>query len=498
MLEQNFKKFSKKISEFGLLDLDCEVSQLKRISSNKPGVFFYSKSKENLRYYLSAKNLKFVLSGFSGKKIDELTHSSLFSPVEYISSSDQIEKKMNSFKTLHCLLFKENQEYKVFMPEDLLFLISNLVENRTLKLKDIVSKLSFKEDLFHFAIHDINGILTVLNHSLDSLKLLVPKDNSDANAILFKINRNRTRLAELAKEILFEEKISSGSETLTKESFLVKPFIEEITPYLQDIGRLRKIDIRIAPIDNGTIVANKKLIERSIVNIVENAVKYSKKNSTVFVGARIEGKYNHKILKIYIKDEGYGISDDTKINEIFKKFSRDEQTKESVFGVGIGLYLATRFIKAHGGYIEAYNNEKSGSTFNIVLPDAQVKIPKQFKKITVLVVDDDPDILDFLSIDLKSEGMQVVTAGNGQLAIDSVKRYDPDIILTDIKMPVMNGIDLLNNIKQQKFNIPVIFFTGKLGQKEADLLAIEKGAIKAFTKPVNLEKISHAITSAMA
>jgi len=199
-------------------------------------------------------------------------------------------------------------------------------------------------------------------------------------------------------------------------------------------------------------------------------------------------------IEFVVEDTGIGILE-SGYPELFKPFSQvsgEGGGGAGPAGVGLSLYLVKRFVEQHGGYVWAEPAEPSGSRFRVVLPSEPyegVGTSVCRKKKKVLLVEDDPDQMNLISIYLSGEPYEIITASDGLEAIKLLDVITPDIILMDVMMPGMGGIDVCHTVKRQdKFRglhrVPVVLMTS-LTDMENKLNAIKAGADDVIFKPVD-------------
>ncbi|MBN2519700.1 MAG: response regulator, partial [Bacteroidales bacterium] len=220
-------------------------------------------------------------------------------------------------------------------------------------------------------------------------------------------------------------------------------------------------------------------LRQILINLLGNAIKFTHKGYVkLFVKAKPKRKYtknkSKEIIDLYIdvEDTGIGISSEF-IDQIFDSFSQQEyQTSKKFGGTGLGLAISKRLIKMMNGTINVKSEINKGSIFSILLKNVQISRSKtffkqeeitfqnniKFKKSKIIIVDDVESNRKYLANALKNLEMEVYEADNGQVALTIIKKIIPDLVITDLKMPVIDGFQLLDEIKNKKElkHIPVI------------------------------------------
>lgn len=301
------------------------------------------------------------------------------------------------------------------------------------------------------------------------------------------------------------------------------PFNEWLQSILNDFKdelSLRNISLIFAPdtaIDS--MYFDHSQCEIIINNLLTNAYKFSEENSTVTVSTYLEGNGNR--IRITVKDEGTGLQKE----DIANLFTRFYQGKHSLQGSGIGLSYAKQLVEMHGGIIGAQNNETKGATFFFTLPyrqeaadiqstpqtylndalhlsaDIDRKQPQQDsieKFHSILIVEDDRDLCNYLICNLQVLFEEVYEAHDGMEALPILTSRRPQIVLSDIKMPRMNGFELCRYIKQKPdLNyMPVILLTSCVDDTSMEE-GYKMGAEAYITKPFDMDLLFIQIQNIM-
>lgn len=408
------------------------------------------------------------------------------------ASISDVQKQMVS-KNLHCVLVRgENGKSGIVFALDILVYLAGQDQSQTEKL------LKEQEEYFTFVIHDIKEPLTVLSYAVQKMEKSRTLD-ADNRGMLAKVSSHTNRLLAMAEDILLMTKAKFPKNHLPFTRHNIRKFVSDLTPTFRDVCAVRNINFATSDIVDGQVLMNHQALSRCLANIVENAVKYGNPGDTIRLTTRFEGRENDSWLRIVISDQGIGIPEN-QLEDIFASFYQ-VNTGSSVSGVGLGLTIASKFAEAHGGRVEVTNNEgASGSTFMLVLPHAipaaKATTPLASNQTySVLVVDDDPEILHYLAKELTSLGHSIMTAGNGVVALQCFKKFKPDIVITDVKMPGMDGMALLAEIRQTDKEVPVFLFSGKFSRKDGERIAQESSAAGFLPKPLERRQLADIFTA---
>ncbi len=362
------------------------------------------------------------------------------------------------------------------------------------------SKLVF----FTNVSHDLRTPLTLISEPVEQLATadnLTPQQHT-----LIKIaDKNVKILRRLINQILDFRKYENGKLDLRLTE---TDIIGSLHDWMESFHSLaRKRDIRLtldAPQDGQLKLAiDPEKIERVFFNIVSNAFKHTPDNGAISVACRQDG--SDIILKI--SDTGEGISS-RDLGNIFDRFYQVDRVNPN--GSGIGLSLAKAFVELHGGSISVESTEGKGSTFTVRLPIRHVEetATESEKRISeseveaelnpieteavfddgkpvLLVVDDNSDIQKLIR-ELLGSGYNVITASNGKEGVRMAVKYVPDLIVCDVMMPVMDGLECCRRIKTElsTSHIPVLMLTA-CSLDEQRIQGYDSGADGYLSKPFN-------------
>lgn len=277
----------------------------------------------------------------------------------------------------------------------------------------------------------------------------------------------------------------------------------------------------------GTIVvADPNALERILANLVSNALKFTPRGGTVRVVVRPE----HGAAVLEVTDDGPGIDDDLK-GRLFGRFERAEGVKKTAIGgTGLGLSLVKELVVAHDGSVEVRDTPGGGATFHIELPLAAaggedlaanesgprlrptdfgvqaggVPEPRIYEvksgspRATILLAEDDPTLRDYTAM-LLSEHYRVIAAPDGLSAMELARAQSPDLLVTDVQMPGMDGIELTKRFRALPNNrmAPVLILT-TFGSVEDKLAGFDAGAIDYIHKPFEPDELRARVRSQLA
>ena len=342
------------------------------------------------------------------------------------------------------------------------------------------TQISYRDEFLGILVHDLRSPLGAITACCDLIKMGsddLPKSHTD---LLDTIKKNAYRCIDLATDLLDFGKLNSGM-TITLDVIDAHAVLDEITSNLKLIGSQEYgVHLKTIWCEPVNIKIDRGRFSEIIDNLVINAFKVTPKGKTVTIKTDLidDFKRNNKSLRIQISDEGPGIPRD-KISSIFDKYTQLD-SKGARSGVGLGLSIVAQFVRLHNGEIHVDGGHGSGATFSIYMPNAEIiktisLTSSASGKRKVLVVDDDDAIRNVIAACV-SNLAEVRTAADGVEGYAIFESWDPDLILSDVKMPAKNGIELLNDVKHASPGTPVVLISGALD-------AFGTGEIKSSLKP---------------
>lgn len=329
-------------------------------------------------------------------------------------------------------------------------------------------------------------IRTPLNAIIGFSDLLSKTEvSSKQSSYLKSINLGGKTLLSIINDILDLSKIESGKLELQVESVSIRSIMEDIKMIFEAKANEKDLDIliEISPSVPQYLFLDDIRIKQILLNIVSNAIKFTHEG---YIEIKVQTLVSKTLtLKIDIKDTGIGIPKEQQ-SKIFENFvQQDGQSNRKYGGTGLGLAICLKLVKLMNGKIDLLSESDVGSTFSITLEDVKVsekatntietkkEISKlEFEKANILLVDDTQLNRELIIETLANTKFKISQAINGQEAIDMCEISKPDLILMDIKMPVMDGIEASSILKADtRFSdIPIIALTASLRIEKIDNL----------------------------
>jgi signal transduction histidine kinase/ligand-binding sensor domain-containing protein/AraC-like DNA-binding protein len=369
--------------------------------------------------------------------------------------------------------------------------------------------------------HEFRTPLTLI---LSPVEWLLPRFKGlPEEKYLNHIYQNSRKLLNMINQLLDFRKMEAQSLTYNPTKGDIVEFIKSTVSSFNDLSENKNIELRqITDLTEFQMSFDSDKLEKIIFNLLSNAFKFTPISGLVIVQVGLEelpGEGERKkntYLVIKVKDNGSGIHPDS-LDKIFTRFYQAENSKTVVTnGTGIGLSLIKEYVSLHGGNITVESALNIGTCFSIFLPvnetvDLQnqvsfhdqlletkfktVDLPDQPKpkksprsnQQAVLIVEDNDDLRTYLKENLEDQ-YEILQAESGRQALSILEKRIPDLILSDIMMPGMDGIELCKIVKADKItcHIPFVFLTAKISEQQK-FEGLETGADDYIVKPFNFE-----------
>ncbi len=395
-----------------------------------------------------------------------------------------------------------------------------VVEKQNIELKQreiniIKEKEQFKSRFLANISHEFRTPLTLIRGNTDVLRKEV---DSKYHEKLEEINRNGDQLLMLINQLLDLSKMESGKFDLqfTSGNLLneVLANISAFNSYAEQekiIFSINTTDQAKTILENNDFIYSSEAIHTVINNLLSNAIKFTPEGGTVSTNVDFE----NDVLTLKVSDSGTGISEQH-LEKIFDRFYQIEESYiNTQKGSGIGLTLVKEFTILHNGDVLVENNLSGGCTFTAwfkceksatkqhsiaieKLDTIETSVQEVYEQLDselpiILVVEDQPELRKFIINNIGND-YQCLEAPNGKIGFEMAQQHVPNLIISDVMMPEMNGFEFCEKIKENAItsHIPVILLTAKAEQSDK-LSGLELGADDYILKPFSIDEIKFKV-----
>ena len=485
------------------------------IQSAGDGISFYDKD-----WNLSFSNNSFYsIVGFDRKSYEAIDPASLYHPDDkgyHFKRMEALSKK--DFFECELRLRHRDGHYvnlstrSVVVKDDTGEIIGALAISR-----DITALKKIHEDLIQakveaetsnklkasFLANISHEIRTPLNSVIGFSNLLLANDLTQEakEEYIEHINHNSEKLLQIIGDIIDLSRLESSQMEITYEETSVIEIINEVIEETrQSIRRNEKpiiLTVKDQFEDNGDLIFTDKIwLKRVLAHLMDNAVKFTLEGSV-----ELSYKKENDNILFKVKDTGIGINKEN-LGRIFEEFSQEIDGHQRPFeGLGVGLTLAKEVLERMGGKIYVKSEKGIGSEFSFTIPyrpagssklrthAPETNNPTDWSSKKCLLVDDNKDVLIYLNRILLDTGINLVTARSGPEAINIIKQTpDIDLVLLDMQMPEMNGIEVTKEIRKIRKDLPIIAQTAFIFEDDKDII-LEAGCDACLIKPIRREHL---------
>lgn len=373
--------------------------------------------------------------------------------------------------------------------------------------------------------HEFRTPLSLILNPMEKLKQLAGSE--EQHNLLDIIQRNAQNLLELVNQLLDFRKLDVRKDVLSTSLGDVVGFVREICYSFTAMATRKSVNFLFSSaVGELSMEFDSEKLRKIVYNLLSNAFKFTPDGGKIEVqlsvvqAASDEGGQQ---LRIVVSDSGIGIADKD-LARIFERFYRAEGAgSENHTGTGVGLHIVSEYVRLHGGEVMVESTVGKGSVFTVLLPalqrghhevlaEAAVAEPagvhdeaapadtapasdlppkaKKEEKPLMLIVDDNDDFRNFI-VSLFTAEYRILTAGNGETALKLTLSELPDLIISDVMMPVMDGYEYCRRLKSdiRTSHIPVLLLTAKTGD-ENKYCGLEAGAEDYISKPFRTEMLT--------
>ncbi|MGY0427021.1 MAG: hybrid sensor histidine kinase/response regulator, partial [Polaribacter sp.] len=372
-----------------------------------------------------------------------------------------------------------------------------------------------KQRFFANISHEIRTPLTLI---MSSLNVLQKEDKQGVEKkSISTIKNNTKRLLNLVNELLNFRKLETGNLKLSVEKTNMVTFAYELFLAFSQEAIINKISYQfISENKNIEVWIDKMQLEKALFNLLSNAFKFTEKKNTI----SLEIVQKETVTEIIVKDTGKGISEE-KLPHIFDRFYHTNYQNLDGKGFGIGLSIVKDIVELHFGLIKVESTINQGSTFIINIPlgnkhfkEDEIKKPvleqdelinykkeidnvysEEFKDKTLLLIEDNTYLREYLK-DFLSKNYKIIEASNGEIGLQKTLDHNPDLVISDVMMPKMDGFSFCYQLKTDVriSHIPVILLTARSFAIDK-IEGLKHGADDFLIKPFNEEVLKARINN---
>lgn len=403
----------------------------------------------------------------------------------------------------------------------LLVLIAVVAYNLTLTKMKLLSELRL-EKLERMKMEELNQVkmrfFTNVSHEFKTpLSLILGPIESLSEQITDKrqleqlalMRQNGERLLRLIDQIMDLRKFDNGKMKLSPSTGEFISFVRRIYESFLYQAQRRRIDYDFESSEQEiTFQLDSDKVEKVLYNLLSNAFKFTPDNGHIGLTISMRCNDGRKFVAVEVSDTGIGITEADR-EHIFERFYQGNNPAfESIRGTGIGLMLAKDFVELHGGQLTLESTPGVGSSFTFTLPvetagalpatDSTAGEPEQesaVRKPKILIVEDNDDMRDFLRMNLEDQ-YEISTAHDGNEGWEQIRNIYPDLVLSDVMMPGMDGFELCRRSKAELLtcHIPFLLLTAK-GDEENRAEGYSAGADGYIAKPFSIKTLRTRVNS---
>ena len=501
-----------KLGDFTLASeyLDEAIIQAQKVNNPEAeiiGLFYKGRvaaENENYRKSLSFINDAFNLATEIGRKQDLLSlHEFLSALYDKMGDVPKAFEHLKSFERLKEAIFQQTTFNKL---RNLQVRSQMLVAKKEKEVAEKTAQL--KQQFMANMSHEIR---TPMNAIVGITHLLLEKNpREDQLKYLNAIKQSSDNLLVIINDILDLSKIEAGKIVIEQIDFSLREMIQSLfeMTHLKAQDKNLEFTVSIADEIADRLVGDPTRLNQILINLVGNAIKFTEKGHVKLYCTLLKKENDQIVLKFDIEDTGIGISEEY-VEQIFESFTQaGTDTARKFGGTGLGLTISKQLVDLMKGKIYVKSQLNVGTTFTVELPlevaqeqnvsvkedDQTDSIRKQLEGISILLVEDNEFNRLVAEDTLRSliQNIEIVVAVNGELAIQKLKEKDFDLILMDIQMPVMNGLDatryIRNKMQDSKKDTKIIAMTANVLQEDV-VRYLEAGMNAFISKPFKVNEL---------
>ncbi|NUP10998.1 MAG: response regulator [Polyangiaceae bacterium] len=415
-----------------------------------------------------------------------------------------------SGRALGSILFVRGAERASFDDEDVLF-TEELAHRAALAVESAMTYRALeeasrlKDEFLATVSHELRSPLSAILGWVSMLKSDEMRDATTLRQGLETIERNARAQSRIIEDLLDTSRIVRGELRIDPQPLDLEPILRDVVEAMRPAASAKSLELRFDGCAGPCrLFGDQERLRQIFWNLVTNAVKFTDTEGLV----RIDASYEHGAVVVRVRDTGRGI-DSSFLPFVFDRFRQGDSAASSRAGLGLGLAIVRHLVEMHGGTVSAESSGVGrGATFTVTLPTrpftGQVEAPVQalddegaLAGVKVLVVEDVHDARELIEFLLTSEGAVVAGAGSAEEALDTLGSFSPDVLVSDIGMPVHDGYWLVKEVHDRLPDLPAVALTAFSRREDADA-AHRAGFDVHLAKPVDPSRLVEAVRLLLA
>jgi signal transduction histidine kinase len=504
---------------FSVLEFETGKAGLEHCSLQKPDCMLLDYNLPDLNgleFLSKLENTSFPILMLTGQGDESVAVEAMKMGAQDYLIKDRVTPTYLMSAIKNAIRISRSEEERKRVEEELVLAndrLENRVKERTSSLEEANSKLLAAKEIAESANKAKSTFLSKMSHELRTpihailgFTQLLQMDQKNPlvdyqNENMERVSSAGNHLLKLINEVLDLSKVDSGKIDLNIETLDLIPIVDNVFSISQSLANEKNISLKYEEIPReGCFVEIDVLrFKQAVLNLISNAIKYNKLNGSVVVSYK---KQKNGKMRLGFQDTGHGIAED-QMDKIFQPFERFDVDVDQIEGTGIGLTISKRIIETMGGTIGFESVIDEGSFFYIDVPVSD-KRPTSMKietppdstpasvatnrKKVVLYIEDIPANIDLVRQVLTHRPhIELLSAPNALEGIEMAKTITPDLVLMDIHLPGMNGLEAFKKLQifEATRNIPVIALTADAMDSDAKK-ALDMGFYSYITKPIDV------------
>lgn len=411
---------------------------------------------------------------------------------------------------MHSYLLKDNERQLVLNTTHDITAHKKAEETQRIAKSEIERALRIKNEFLANMSHELRTPLNSILGISESLEeQIVGVLNEKQLKYIGIVRESGRHLLELINDILDLSKIEAGRMELDIHRLSIETICQSSLRMVKELSQKKSINVSFTiKGDIKVIVADQRRLKQSLVNLLSNAVKFTPAGKEI--GLEVSGNTETNEAQFTVWDQGVGIAPED-IKLLFKPFVQlDAGLAREYQGTGLGLALVLQMINLHGGHVSVQSEPEKGSRFTITLPwlpteqtpraqatgELTTPVAKSDKKYNgrILLVEDTEVVIQLISEYLRYKGYEVILANNGAQGVELAMKEHPDLILMDVMMPIMDGLEATQKMRKVKAlqKTPIIALTALAMAGDSDR-CLAAGMNDYLSKPIQMQNLADMI-----